>query len=102
MRAVHLVAFEIVIRIIEGFSVRLERLGAKNGVVHHALHAIAIARIASDAQEVASQLEVRVGAAGRLKAAVSVGEAGGNVRAAWSAQNFVRSPAAGGEALRGE
>src|SRR5882757_1415397 len=89
-----------VIRIIECIAVGLDRLGAQRAVVEHALHAVAIARVACDAQQVACQFEVRIGAAGCLEALVLTGEARAERTAARRDEVFVRSPAAGSETLR--
>src|SRR5664279_1689403 len=50
---VELAALEIDVGVVKGATVGLQRLGAKDGVVHHAFHAVAIPRIAGDTHEVA-------------------------------------------------
>src|SRR5271166_1863932 len=99
---VDLAAGEVVVGVIEGVAVRLKALCAEDGVVEDALHAVSIAAVGGDAQQVARELEVGVAAAGRLEAAVRVGEALVHFAAAGSGEAFVRPPSAGGKALRGD
>src|ERR1700728_2256058 len=89
-----------VIRIIECIAIGLDRFGAQRAVVEHAFHAVAIARVAGDAQQIARQFEMRVGAAGRLEALVFSDEAGAERAAARGHEVLVGPPAAGGETLR--
>jgi hypothetical protein len=91
---------KVVIGIIESAAVGEERFGPQDGVVHDALHAVAIAGIARHAEQVTGELEVRVGAAGSFEAAVGISQAGGDIIAVWRTQSFVRSPTTGGKALR--
>ena len=90
----------MVVRIVEGTSVRVHRPGAEHGVVHHALHAVAVTRVARDPQKITRDLEMRVRSAWCLEAIVGLGQALEHVVAAGSAEHFIGSPTAGGEALR--
>ena len=88
-----------VIGVVEGVSVRLDRCRAEHRVVKHALHAVAVAGVAGYAQQVARELEVRIGAAGRLKALVLIGKALPKRAAVGNHKVLVRTPPARGEAL---
>src|SRR5690348_16842022 len=93
---------EVVIGIVEGMAVRFEPLCAQNRVVEDALHAVAVASVARDTQQVARELEVRVAAAGSFKAGMRFAEAVEQLARAWFHETLVRSPSAGGKALRGD
>src|SRR6266545_765636 len=73
---IELASLEVVVGVVESVSVGGERFGSQDGVVHHTLHAVAIARVARNPQQITRELEVRVGSAGRLETMVSPGEAG--------------------------
>src|ERR1700723_292271 len=90
---IDLASLEVIVRVVEGAPVGLQRLRTQNGVVHHALHTIAIARVVGHAQQVARQLEVRIGAAWCLKAAVALSKAEGNIRTVRRTQHFIWPPA---------
>ena len=74
---------------------------AEDAVIKHALHAVAVAAVAGNSSEIAGDFEMRVGAAGRFKTGMGFGQALADLAAAGSAKVFIRSPAAGGEALGG-
>ena len=99
MVGINFASLEVAVGVIERSAVGLQRLRSENGVVHHALHAVAVARLARYTQQLARQLEMRVGAAGSFKTAVRVGQAGVDVITIGRPKQLVRSPAAGREAL---
>src|SRR5258708_2288066 len=88
-----------VIRIIEGMTIRLDRNRAKDGVIEHAFHAVAVARVARDAQQMACELEMRVGPAGSLKTLRLPLQTGAERAAAGNDKMLIRSPATRGETL---
>jgi len=96
-----LCAWSFVVGIVEAGSVFLEWLGAEDGVVENALHAVAIAAVTGDSEKIAHNFEVAIGAAGRLEAGMRFAEAGADLTTARNAEQLIRSPSAGGEALRG-
>ena len=93
---------EVVVGVVEGVAVGLETFGSEDGVVEDALHGVAVAGVAGDAEEIAGELEVGVAAAGGFEAFVGFGKAGVEVAAFGGAEAFVGAPASGGEALRGD
>lgn len=62
-----LLSVDVIVGIVEGPAVRLRRLGARAGVVQHLLHAVFVARVARDAQQIVRHFEVTVGIAWRLE-----------------------------------
>src|SRR5271169_5189931 len=60
-----------VVGVVERSAIGLNGPGSEDGVVEHALHAVAVARILGDAKQVARDLEMAIGAAGSFKAGVS-------------------------------
>ena len=93
-------AGRIVVRIVERSAVGLNRPGSEDRVVEDTLHAVAVSRILGDAKQVACDLEVPVGAARRLKAGVSERKTVAELAGPGFAKCFIRTPSAGGEALR--
>src|SRR6202043_3872384 len=71
-----------VVGIVKGASVRLDRCRPEHGVVQHAFHAVAVARVTGDAHQIARELEVRKGAARGFEALALVSEAGAERAAA--------------------
>ena len=68
---VDLAAVVVVVRIIEACSIGKNWISPGDSVVQHALHAVAVSRIARHPQQITSDLEVAVGAARGLKAGMS-------------------------------
>src|SRR5579864_4401366 len=99
MIGINLATVEIVVRVIKRMTVGLERHGSEDGVVHHALHAVAVARVASHSQKIAGQLEVSIGTTRRLEAGMGFIQAVGEVGAAGSTKQLVWTPTACREAL---
>jgi len=97
---VELEAFVVVVGVIEAVAALHHGLGAEDGVVEDSLHAVAVAGVARDAEEVAGDFEHGVCAAGGFETGVSFSQAVAESAAARSAESFVGTPAAGGEALR--
>src|SRR6202021_215700 len=90
---IDLASLEVIVRVVEGAPVGLQRLRTQNGVVHNALHTIAIARVVGHAEQVGRQLEGRVRATRRFKAAVALTKADGNIRTVRRTQHFIWPPA---------
>src|SRR5580658_3814728 len=65
----------VVIGVVEAVPIFRDRLGAENAVVEHAFHAVAVAAIFGGSQQIARDLEMRIGAAWCLKARVRFGQA---------------------------
>jgi len=74
-------------------------MGSGNGVVQHALHAIAIAGIAGRAQQVARDLEVPISSARGLEAGVRGAQARIQQAFARGNKRLIRAPATGGKTL---
>jgi hypothetical protein len=89
----------VVVGVVEGVAVGEDGERAEDGVVKNLLHAVAVAGVGGDAQEVAGDFEVSIGAAGGFEAGVGIGEAGAVVAGTGNAEGFVGSPAAGRIAL---
>jgi hypothetical protein len=89
----------VVVGIVEADAVGADRPRAEDGVVEDGLHGVAVAAVAGDAHEVAGDLELAVGAAWRLEAAVGLGEAVGELVGLGLDEAFVGAPASGGVAL---
>ncbi len=100
MIAIHLLPFEVVVRVIKTAPVALHRLRTQNRVVHHALHTVSVARIAGHAHQVTRQFEVGVRAARRFKRVMGIRQAGFDVVAPRRSQQFIRPPSSRCEALR--
>src|ERR1700693_1425974 len=99
---IDLASLEVIVRVVEGAPVGLQRLRTQNGVVHYALHTIAIARVVGHAEQVARQLEVRVRATRCLKATVALSKADGNIRTVRRTQHFIWPPASYSKTLTRE
>src|ERR1017187_3700947 len=89
----------MVVGVVERRTVLQDRLDAQGHVVKHALHAVAVARIARERQQVPHHLEVRIRTAARLEMPVSRAQAVAQFALAWLHEGFIRPPAAGGVAL---
>src|SRR5205823_11371583 len=91
----NLAAVVVVVRIIEACSIGKNWSSPGDGVVQHALHAVAVARIARHPQQITSDLEVAVRPAGSLKA--GMGRAQARVQQAFTRfdKSLVRSPSSG-------
>src|SRR6185312_16065973 len=94
-------ALEVVVRIIERVTVVLEFLRAEDRVQEDLFHAVAVATVAGDAQQVAGELEVCVAPARRFKTAVGGSERGVEVITVRFTEILLGTPAARGEALGG-
>jgi hypothetical protein len=93
-------ALEVVVGVVKRPSVGLQRQGAKDRVVHHPLHAVAISRIACHPQQISRQFEMRVRSARRLKAAMRFSQAVEDIGTICFAQLLIRTPTARRVALR--
>src|ERR1700733_6929995 len=85
----------VVIGIIERSAIGQNRPRAGDRVVQDAFHAVAVARITGDAQQVTRDLEMAVNPAGRLEAGVRQAQALPEPIAPRRDKRFVRTPAAG-------
>ena len=89
----------VVVGVVEADAVGADGAGAEDGVVEDGLHGVAIAAVAADAHEVASDFELAVGAAGSFEGAVGLGEAFGKLVGFGLDEAFVGTPASGGVTL---
>src|SRR5581483_813597 len=89
----------MVVGVIERLSIRLQPFSAQNGVIEDALHAVAIPSVARHSQQIASQFEMCVTAARRLKAAVRLVQTCVKCTAIRRDKALIRPPAAGSETL---
>ncbi len=51
VRVIELRSVVVVVGVVEAVAILLNRLGAEDGVIEHALHAVAVAAVAGDAQQ---------------------------------------------------
>src|ERR1700690_3022474 len=91
-----------VVRVIERTAVRLDGRGAQCAVIEHTLHAVAVARVPGDAQQVAGHVEMRVGAAGRFEALAKTDQPAPKPAASGRREVCARPPGARSKALRAE
>src|ERR1700689_182233 len=89
----------VVIGIVEGRAGGQDGPGTGNRVVDDALHAVAVARIAGDAQQVARDFKMATHAARSFEAGVRQATAMAESVASGLNERFVRTPAAGDVAL---
>src|SRR5690348_16389642 len=89
----------IVIGVIKARPIFEQRFSAQNGVVEHALHAVSVAAVSGDAQQISRQLEMRVCAAWSFETRMALAEAFAQVSAAGFAECLIRTPAPGCETL---
>ncbi len=85
-------AVVVVVGVVEAVAVFLDRLGAEDAVVENALHAVAVAAVAGDADQIARDFEVGIGAAGSFEAGMGLGQALADFAAAGLAEILVRAP----------
>src|ERR1700726_4779726 len=95
----NLSASVVVVGIIERSSVRENRPGAADGVVQYALHAVAVAGILRDAQQIAGDFEVTVGATRSFKARMSLAQTCVETAGSGNDEGFIGAPSACGVAL---
>ena len=95
----HLASLAIVIGIIKTGSICQDRRGAGNGVVKHALHAVAVMRVASCTQQISRDLEMAIGSTRRFKTGVRGPETGIQQPFAGFDEGLIRPPASCGIAL---
>src|SRR5258708_10559529 len=88
-----------IVRVVERGAIGLNGPRAENGVVKHALHAVAVARVFGDTQQVACDLEVAIGAAWSLKAGVTGRKTVAQLTRSGLTECFIWSPATRGKAL---
>ena len=81
-------------------AIGLERLSPENSVVHDPFHAVSETRVASHAQQISRELEVRIGTTRGLETRVAIHQTGENIVAVRSTQSLIRPPASGDKALR--
>ncbi len=88
-----------VVGVVEGRSVGLNGFRTEHSVVHHPFHAVAIAGIAGDPQQILRNFEVSIGAAGCFKAGANAVETLAELPAARHNEMFARARSASGVAL---
>ena len=72
---------------------------AENGVIKHTLHAVAVLSVLGDAQQVASDFEMAVGAARGFEAGMTVRQTVAQLSGTRLSESLIGSPAACREAL---